>query len=509
MCSETERFWTNRSILLPKMAVWDIILLEIALFQAKQKGRNMDKKNIAELLSENALNTRFEDLSERNVRICKDKLLDNIGNLAGGALAFGNREVLDIVNSYEESQEAPVFFLKGSASLGNAAMVNAMSSRSNDYEPMFMNLDGVRMPSKESATLINAALTAGAVYGFSGKDYITHEIVGEDLSVRIMAAGGRWDFGVGWDSSFTMPIYGVCAQLGRMRGLTPLQLRDAWGIAMGMVGGTMSHIFDYATSAKLGAGYNIRNADFATRLAKKGFPSLINIFEGPRNLYHQYRGMDEACNPEYLTNDLGQKYFMEESIKLYPVGSPATIVAFAGSELYGTCNPADIVDIELALPKGYTEMYYWPPYEVGRDALTHAQFSYQYALCAPILWGPFRTTHYSEEHLHDPELLRLCSVTRMIHDDTLPTIQNGGATTSYNVIRVTITTKDGQKHVAEKNSTEFSMHTYPTREQLLDKFWDQVNAYGLLSKPAAEKCIELVDHLEDLKDIRELTELLV
>ena len=41
----------------------------------------------------------------------------------------------------------------------------------------------------------------------------------------------------------------------------------------------MSHIFDYATSAKLGAGYNIRNADFATRLAKKGFPSLINIFE--------------------------------------------------------------------------------------------------------------------------------------------------------------------------------------------------------------------------------------
>ena len=114
-------------------------------------------------------------------------------------------------------------------------MVNAMSSRSNDYEPMFMNLDGVRLPSKESATLINSVLTAGAVYGFSGKDYITHEVVGEDLSVRIMAAGGRWNFDVGWDSSFTMPIYGVCAQFGRMRGLTPLQLRDAWGIAMGMV----------------------------------------------------------------------------------------------------------------------------------------------------------------------------------------------------------------------------------------------------------------------------------
>ena len=53
------------------------------------------------------------------------------------------------------------------------------------------------------------------------------------------------------------------------------------------------------------------------------------------------------------------------------------------------------------------------------------------------------------------------------------------------------------------------MHTYPTREQLLDKFWDQVNTYNLLSKAAAEKCIELVDHLEDLTDMRELTDLLI
>ena len=47
-----------------------------------------------------------------------------------------------------------------------------------------------------------------------------------------------------------MPIYGVCAQLARIRGLTPLQLRDAWGMAMNMVGGTMSNYYDYCTSVK-------------------------------------------------------------------------------------------------------------------------------------------------------------------------------------------------------------------------------------------------------------------
>ena len=458
------------------------------------------KRSVSEALSEGALKVQFDDLSEKNINICKDKLLDNIGNLAGGALAFGNREVKRVIESYGENPEAPIFLLGGKASLGNAAMVNAMASRSNDFEPMFMNLDGVRWPSKESATLINAVLTAGAVYGFSGKDYITHEVVGEDLSVRIMAAGGRWNFAVGWDSSFTMPIYGVCAQFARMRDLDAQQLRDAWGMAMGMVGGTMSHIFDYATSAKLGAGYNIRNADFATRLAKEGFSSLNNIFEGPRNIYRQYRGMEEACNPEYLSQDYGRKFYMEESIKLYPVGTPATIVAFAGSSLYGCCDTKNIVDIELAIPDGYTEMYYWPPYEVGRDPLTHAQFSYQYALCAPLLCGPFSVRHYSEKILRSPELLRLTGITRMLHDSKL--------CKDPNTICVTITEKDGSKHVVEKTSKDFSMHDYPTREQLVAKYWDQIDAYGLLTHAAAQKAIDLVDHLEDLEDMRELTELL-
>ena len=112
---------------------------------------------VAELLSEAALAARYENLSEKNIRIAKDKLLDNIGNLAGGAAAFGNREVMEVVSTYGEAGEAPVFLLGGRCALGDAAMVNAMSSRSNDFEPMFMNLDGVRMPSKESATLINAA----------------------------------------------------------------------------------------------------------------------------------------------------------------------------------------------------------------------------------------------------------------------------------------------------------------------------------------------------------------
>ena len=113
------------------------------------------KRSVSEALSEGALKVQFDDLSEKNINICKDKLLDNIGNLAGGALAFGNREVKRVIESYGENPEAPIFLLGGKASLGNAAMVNAMASRSNDFEPMFMNLDGVPVKSKNDNGLFD------------------------------------------------------------------------------------------------------------------------------------------------------------------------------------------------------------------------------------------------------------------------------------------------------------------------------------------------------------------
>ncbi|HCN54037.1 MAG TPA: hypothetical protein DIS88_09680 [Prevotella sp.] len=464
----------------------------------------MEQKDIRPLeMAQTILNVTYDDLSEKNIKLAKDKLLDNIGNLAGGALAFGNREVKHVVESYGETEEAPIFMLGGKASLGDAGMVNALSARSNDYEPMFMNLDGKYAPSKESATLINAVLTAAAVYGFSGKEYIIDEVIGEDLSIRIMAAGGRWNFAVGYDSSFTMPIYGVCAQFARMRGLTAQQLNDAWGMAMGMVGGTMSHIYDYATSAKLGAGYNIRNADFCTRLAMYGFSSLNNIFEGPRNIYRQYRGMEEACNPEYLNGQqFGKKFYMEEMIKTYPVGTPALSVARLGESFIGTFSDSkEIKEIELETCDGYTEMYYWPPFEVGRDPLMHAQFSFQYALCAPLKYGKFGVRHYSEGALRNPEILRLCNITRMHHSSDL--------NKDISEMRATITLQDGTKIVRTMDTTKFNKFELPSQEQILDKYWDQINAYGLLSHAKATKIIELVDHLEELKDMRELTDLLI
>lgn len=76
-------------------------------------------------------------------------------------------------------------------------------------------------------------------------------------------------------------------------------------------------------------------------------------------------------------------------------------------------------------------------------------------------------------------------------------------------MRATITLQDGTKIVRTMDTTKFNKFELPSQEQILDKYWDQINAYGLLSHAKATKIIELVDHLEELKDMRELTDLLI
>ena len=77
--------------------------------------------------------------------------------------------------------------------------------------------------------------------------------------------------------------------------------------------------------------------------------------------------------------------------------------------------------------------------------------------------------------------------------------------------------KESKKVVKENKRINFediedysaAMHTYPTREFLLGKFWDQFNTFGKLPKSTGEKIIELADKIETLTDMREYTDLLV
>lgn len=75
------------------------------------------------------------------------------------------------------------------------------------------------------------------------------------------------------------------------------------------------------------------------------------------------------------------------------------------------------------------------------------------------------------------------------------------------MMKVIVEMKDGAVY-EDLQDYGGSMHDYPSREFLLQKFWDQFNAYGKLPKSVGKKIVELADKIETLPDMREYTQLL-
>ena len=75
------------------------------------------------------------------------------------------------------------------------------------------------------------------------------------------------------------------------------------------------------------------------------------------------------------------------------------------------------------------------------------------------------------------------------------------------VYKGSVELKDGRVFEAEADFIK-EMFLYPSKEFLVQKFWDQFNAFGKLPKSVGEKIIELAGRIETLKDMREYTELL-
>ena len=464
------------------------------------------EKTAIELISENIVNAEFKDLSEWNVKCTKDRLLDITGCIIGGAAAMGNAGLVKIVKNWGGKAEAPLFIHGGRVPVGDAAMINCVSARSNDFGAMFANIDGKRIPSHHSETTIPTALTFSDAYAASGKDFLIATLLGDDTTNRIIAAGG-WNFNLGWDGTSTLPIFGAVAIAGRFMGLSAEQMKNAFGISVNMIGGTLQNVFDYSLTFKFGQGFSAKNGTLAAEMAREGWTGLDDALLGGKAYYYLYNGTDKIDNPELLTKNLGKTFYMEESFKKYPCGIPNTPFALAGMAIHEEVQlkASEIKEVELILSFMKGGLYYSEPFRVGHTPQVNAIFSYQYTAISSLLRGRLKVQDFSVEAVCEPEILEVIGKSRIVRDPSITKGQNKEWTGD---IRLRVTTYSGKIYESTQ-SGEVSMHKYPTREDMLSKFWDQVEAYHGVSKAKAQKIIDTIDHLENIKNMKELTELLM
>ena len=460
------------------------------------------EKTAIEMISETALKVRFEDLDEQTIKMGKDRIFDLTGCIIGGAMASGNAGLVKIIRDMGGKQEAPLFIHGGRVPLGHAAMVNSISCRSNDFGVMSIKVGGRWIAAHHGETTIPTALTFSDVYNVSGKEFLTTALVGDDTVGRVLAAG-EWDLKM-WDGTMCLPVFGVVPIAGRFMGLSATQVRDAFGISINTIAGAIQSLWDDSLCFKLGQGLSARNGIFAAQLAKEGWTGLEDaLFGGGRGFYFIYRGTNQIPHPELLTQDLGKKFYQEEFFKRFPCGNPNHAFVYAALALnkqYGL-KAGDIREVELANASGEGG-YYGQPFRVRASPQASGIFSFQYTTVSALLRGRLKVRDFDTEAVTAPEMLETIAKSKLVKDPTL-----AGGQGKVGSVRIRVTTNDGK--VYEKLEEGGVADKYPTREEILSKFWDQVDAYQSVSRAKAQKILDMIDRIEDVKEMKEYTELLM
>ena len=451
------------------------------------------------ILCENLVNTTFEDLSEDNIRIFKDRLLDMVGCILGGAVVKENWPIEERMYQWGGIPEAPVFASDGKRlPLPNAVMLNAIKARSNDFGNMLFKVHGDSMPSHMGETVFPLSLTLADIIPTDGRAFITNMVAAEDMMGRLL-----YVLPVRFPVDMQLISSAAAAVTGRYYGFNAGQMLDTLGYAATNASDPGDAYYDYSEEFKYHNGASAMAGIMAAELVKGGWKGLKDPYFGRSGLIST-KVKDGQYPPLYekIFEDLGQVYYTETAFKLAPGGIPMTAIVKAGRKLheilvkeYGKVPAEDIKAVRVYGAETVYHGYYSNPF-IHRNQI-NALFAYRFAAVCSLLNDGIRISQVQTDYINENEqLLRLSEEATM--DIYKPA-------DGHPKMKAAVEMKDGRTFEAEE--TFFAMDRYPSGEDLFSKFRNQFDTYGKLPKENAEKIISLSQDIDSLKDMREFTQL--
>jgi len=460
------------------------------------------ESTVIEQLSANILDTGFANIDQSTVDNAKNRIIDVIGCVISGANAPGNPALVRLVRDWGGKREATILVHGYKVPALHAAMVNCIMSRSFDFQPMSLRIDGKGIPCHITGTTVMTAVTLGGSRGIDGKELITALVAGDDFAARVYAGSDKdWVKGFEhFDSSGTVAAFGATAIASRLLGLNHFQTRNAFGIVINQLSGAGAGIWGGSTIFKLSQGTSARNGIFAAELAKAGWIGVKDPLFGKGGYYKAYtHGCD---HPDFLTRDLGKKYHVECDFKRYPGGKPTSGPTEAALALVHKHDIKDdeIEEVTLLLSPPTNYGHYAKPFNHNGDFPScEALFNYRYAVASALVRKSATPKSFLDESISDPRIRALIDKIKL---SELPKPEG---------IELKVKMKDGRE-LSEYVDCEFYEHIPPrrppmSRDEIIAKFWSQIEYSQTVSKQNAERLLRSLERLEEVSDINELVEL--
>lgn len=378
------------------------------------------EKSISRIISEFAVNLKYEDLPKEVVDEVKRYLYDSIGCAYG---AHGTKDVNIIRDIYKQMSgkpEATVIGFGDKIPAVNATLVNSLMIRSLDFNDIYWKED----PSHPS-DIIPAALSVAELVGASMKDVIVAIVLAYEFEQRLclFAKPGvrerRWHH-----ATLTQFVSPVVA--GKILGLTVDQMVNAIGIS-----GSHNHTIGCPTAGKLTMMKNTvdpmatQSGVFAALMAQKGYSGTEKVFEGKEGFMDCFGGWDpkeEKLAPvvmkgregesewswdlDALIGGLGESWkILECSMKAFPTEAlththiSATLKTIINHDIkYDEIDTVTITTIARACD------ILFDPHKYRPESRETADHSLPYCIAAAIVDRKITTQSFSDEKMKDPKI---------------------------------------------------------------------------------------------------------
>jgi 2-methylcitrate dehydratase PrpD len=454
---------------------------------------------IVEELAGNVVKTNFEVFDSRTVEQAKNRLIDIVGCIIGGANAGGCRELRDLVREWGGRKEATILVHGGKAPAGNVAMINSIMARSFDYGVITPYIGDKAVWAHIAETNVPTAITVAEWKHADGKELITAMILGDDLTTRISAASTR-SISPGWDTPGTVNKFGAVAIAGKLMGLNERQIINAFGIVLNQLAGSFQAINDGAHCFKLAQGLATRDGIIAAELAGKGWTGGKDPLLGKYGYFALYC---QEYDPEILTRDLGKKFYGDCTFKPYPCCRfvHSTIDCALSLVRDNEITADDIAGITINVAPMHFDSPLNQPFELGDFPQGNAIFSLRYHVANVLVRKCVKVEHLKEEFIRDPEIGALAK--KVTVTGTIPSnmIEAAG---------VRVQMKDGREFYAYEDVAKGHPLEKPlSKEEIEEKFRSNVAFSKTVSEENAEKVLDMLNNLEEIDDITKVVKLLV
>ena len=419
----------------------------------------------------------------------------------GASSADGIKQLLDVIDEWGGNQQSTIITSGIKCPAPDAALVNGTLIHALDYD------DGC------PATLVHIGCTAVSA-GFSvaeraggvtGKEFITSLVLGSDFINRL-ALASRPNGSIlvsGWFPTALYGYLGSAAVAGRIMKLDREAMLNALGMAYNQCAGNMQSIHDGVFAKAVAAGLAAKGGVTACIMAEKGISGTRNCLEGQAGFYNVYHGGD--YDPQILTKELGKRFETEKiGFKPYPCCGQSHAAIDAALSLKSKYNivPAEIQDITVSI--GDAAYILCDPLQEKQNPQTviDAQFSLPWTVATALVKGNVTLEDFTMTAIRKEEVLE---VSRKVRGRLEPEFNKRGVGPSSVTIKLTT----GHEYTHYVGFCLGSVENPMTFDDCVRKF-KECYPYSIrpISAATADNVIELVQHLERLKDATQIIKLL-